>query len=85
MSLMFIRVFAGFLAGLAAGILIMRIAYKKSHVIESWRTRDGPRGDDYDQSKLAIAEATRKACGTMHSGRWQALQPMVALARAAIR
>ncbi len=35
MSLMFIRVFAGFLAGLAAGILIMRIAYKKAHVIEA--------------------------------------------------
>lgn len=35
MSLIFIRVFAGFLAGLAAGILIMRIAYKKAHVIET--------------------------------------------------
>jgi hypothetical protein len=35
MSLMFIRVFAGFLAGLAAGILIMRVTYKKAHTIES--------------------------------------------------
>ncbi len=41
MSLMFIRVFAGFLAGLAAGILIMRIAYKKSHVIEAGEPETG--------------------------------------------
>jgi len=38
MSLMFIRVFAGFLAGLAAGILIMRIAYKKAQLIEPRET-----------------------------------------------
>jgi hypothetical protein len=30
MSLMFIRVLAGFLAGMAAGILTMRIVYKKT-------------------------------------------------------
>jgi hypothetical protein len=30
MSLMFIRVLAGFLAGLAAGILLMRVTYKKA-------------------------------------------------------
>jgi hypothetical protein len=30
MSLMFIRVLAGFLAGLAAGILLMRATYKKT-------------------------------------------------------
>jgi hypothetical protein len=34
MSLVVIRVLAGFLAGLAAGILLMRIAYKKSGVIK---------------------------------------------------
>ncbi|HEY5176883.1 MAG TPA: hypothetical protein VII95_15100 [Terriglobales bacterium] len=34
MSLMFIRVLAGFLAGLAAGILIMRMAYKKTGVMK---------------------------------------------------
>lgn len=34
MSLMLIRVFAGFLAGLAAGILLMRIAYKNKGVIK---------------------------------------------------
>ena len=33
MSLMFIRVLAGFLAGLAAGILMMRIAYKKKELV----------------------------------------------------
>jgi len=38
-SLIFIRVFAGFLAGLAAGILIMRIAYKKAHLIESGESK----------------------------------------------
>ena len=35
MSLMFIRVFAGFLAGLAAGILIMRMAYKSKDAVKS--------------------------------------------------
>jgi uncharacterized membrane-anchored protein YhcB (DUF1043 family) len=35
MSLMFIRVLAGFLAGLAAGILLMRIAYKKTAEIKA--------------------------------------------------
>lgn len=35
MSLMFIRVFAGFLAGIAAGILIMRFAYKKTNPVEA--------------------------------------------------
>lgn len=35
MSLMFIRVFAGFLAGLAAGILIMRMSYKKAGAIQA--------------------------------------------------
>jgi hypothetical protein len=34
-SLMFIRVFAGFLAGLAAGILLMRITYKKKGYIKA--------------------------------------------------
>ncbi len=34
MSLMFIRVLAGFLAGMAAGILMMRIAYKKQGMIK---------------------------------------------------
>lgn len=35
MSLMFIRVLAGFLAGLAAGILAMRIVYKKAGVVKT--------------------------------------------------
>ncbi len=35
MSLMFIRVFAGFLAGLAAGILLMRVTYKKSGAVQA--------------------------------------------------
>ncbi|MGC2108416.1 MAG: hypothetical protein WA655_02800 [Candidatus Korobacteraceae bacterium] len=35
MSLMFIRVLAGFLAGLAAGILMMRVAYKKKGFIKA--------------------------------------------------
>jgi uncharacterized membrane-anchored protein YhcB (DUF1043 family) len=41
MSLMFIRVFAGFLAGLAAGLLIMRITYKKAHVMEANEVETG--------------------------------------------
>jgi len=32
---MFIRVFAGFLAGIAAGILMMRVAYKKKGIVKS--------------------------------------------------
>jgi hypothetical protein len=35
MSLMFIRVLAGFLAGLAAGILLMRMTYKKAGVVKT--------------------------------------------------
>ena len=35
MSLLFIRVFAGFLAGIAAGILMMRAAYKKKGAIKT--------------------------------------------------
>jgi hypothetical protein len=32
---MFIRVFAGFLAGIAAGVLMMRIAYKKKGLVKA--------------------------------------------------
>jgi hypothetical protein len=38
---MFIRVLAGFLAGLAAGIFIMRITYKKQGMIEAGETKSG--------------------------------------------
>ncbi len=38
MSLMFIRVLAGFLAGLAAGILLMRATYKRAEMHKEGET-----------------------------------------------
>ncbi len=41
MSLMLIRVLAGFLAGLACGIFVMRLTYKKQGMIEAGETKSG--------------------------------------------
>ena len=55
MSLMFIRVLAGFLAGLAAGILLMRATYKRAETHK--RERNAQLDHQHQRFKLTTAES----------------------------